>query len=119
MDVCFGGTFDPKIASTPDRGAEDMYELNSVAYFKKQMRFITRKYLTSGGKEYVSDGIPGRHSPFAAKFLEALRSYGGRDEFLSISEIKLYMERLPQEPRMGDFGNRFQPGSNFLFVVEK
>jgi len=120
MDACFGGTFDPTIAASGSRGNEELYtELNSVSYFKKKMRFVTRKYLTSGGKEYVSDGVPGLHSPFAAKFLEALRSYGGRDEFLTLSEINNYMERLPQEARSGSFG-RNQPGSDFLFVaVEK
>jgi hypothetical protein len=33
-------------------------------------------FLTSGGKEYLPDGRPGVHSPFASQILIALRTYG-------------------------------------------
>ena len=80
------------------------------------MKFKTRRYLTSGGKEYVPDGTPGHHSPFARKFLEALRSYGGQDHIITLAEMVLFFERLAPEPRYGEFGSN-EPGSDFLFIA--
>jgi len=113
MDVCFGGTFDPKIAH---RGSEKPTgEFNKNQYILRKMKHKTRQYLTSGGKEYVPDGRPGKHSPFARKFLEALRSGGGEDGVLTISETMTYVERVNPEPRHGEFGEN-EPGSKFLFI---
>lgn len=115
MDVCFGGTFDQKLASS--RGMDDgVYTEKSAAEFVTQkLMYKTRKFLTSGGKQYVSDGIPGQHSPFAKAFLEALRSKGGRDGILTLSEITPYVEKLKITPRAGEFGDN-APGSDFVFV---
>ena len=81
IDACFGGTFDPYISSAAHRGGAGIYdELENIEYINRKLKLRTRKFLTSGGKEYVSDGRPGQHSPFARKLLEALRSYGGEDK---------------------------------------
>lgn len=115
MDVCFGGTFDEVLAST--RGAEDeVYkEQNTNEFIARKLTLKTRKYLTSGGKTYVSDGIKGKHSPFAKSFIDALETQGGKDGILTISEIFGYVEKLKNPPRLGDFGSNL-PGSDFLFV---
>ena len=63
MDVCFGGTIDPVLAKA--RAEEDMDEKADKQYLVKKLTKRTRKYLTSGSKEYVSDGVAGKHSPFA------------------------------------------------------
>jgi hypothetical protein len=116
MDVCFGGTFDAALASS--RGAdEEVYKEQNVAEFiTRKLTYKTRRYLTSGGKTYVSDGIPGRHSPFAKNFLEALRSHGGKDGVLTLPELVTYVERLKIQPRFGEFGDN-APGSDFIFVA--
>lgn len=117
MDVCFGGTFDRGVAK---RGQEDgMYnDLTSTEFVERKLRYKTRLYVTSGGKNYVQDGRPGAHSPFARKFLEALRNYGGRDHVLTTQEIFNYLETLPMEPHKGEFeGN--EPGSDFVFVAKQ
>lgn len=117
MDVCFGGTFDRSVAK---RGADDdaMYaDLESSEFVERKLRFKTRLYFTSGGKNYVKDGRPGAHSPFARKFIESLRNYGGRDKVLTTQEIWSYLETLPMEPHRGEFeGN--EPGSDFVFVAK-
>jgi hypothetical protein len=116
MDVCFGGTFDAALASS--RGEEELYKEQNVAEFvTRKLTFKTRRFLTSGGKTYVSDGVPGQHSPFAKNFLEALRSHGGRDGVLTLPELYSYVERLKVQPRFGEFGDN-APGSDFLFVVK-
>lgn len=114
MDVCFGGTFDPVLASSRSAAYE---ETNDQEYLVKKLSKKTRKYLTSGGKEYVSDGIRGHHSPFAARFLEALKTNGGPDRILILDEIKLFMERLKTTPRFGEFGSD-EKGSDFVFVAQ-
>jgi hypothetical protein len=115
MDVCFGGTFDD---NANHRAAED--EIYSVAsqsdIIGRKLRFKTRKYLTSGGKEYVSDGIVGKHSPFAKQLLEALEKGMGRDGILTTAEILAFVETLKTAPQFGTFGSD-QLGSDFVFVV--
>ncbi len=114
MDVCFGGTFDPVLASNRATVYED---IDDQAYLVKKLSKKTRKYLTSGGKEYVSDGIRGSHSPFAKSMLEALKTKGGPDRILILDEIKLYMERLQTTPRFGGFAED-EKGSDFVFVAK-
>lgn len=117
MDVCFGGTFDRAVAK---RGADDdaMYaDIETAEFVERKLRYKTRLYFTSGGKNYVKDGRAGAHSPFARKFIEALRNYGGRDKVLTTQEIWGYLETLPMEPHRGEFeGN--EPGSDFVFVAK-
>jgi len=117
MDACFGGTFDQAIAK---RGADDDDYLGfnpevQADLIKRKLQYKSRIYLTSGGKEYVSDGRPGRHSPFATHFLEALRSGGGRMRVLTTSMIFSFVEAAKQVPKYGTFGDN-EPGSEFIFV---
>ncbi len=113
MDVCFGGTFDPYLASS--RGNEESAQAERAYFIKRKLNSKTRLYLTSGGKEYVPDGRPGQHSPFARKFLEALSTYGGADRILTYKEILGVVESVIPEPRYGEFGDN-QPGSDFIFI---
>lgn len=114
MDVCFGGTFDPHIAS---RGTDVYSNITKSEFIERKLAHKTRLYLTSGGKEYVPDGRPGEHSPFVRKFLEALRSYGGEDGILTTGEIFNYVDKVVPQPRIGEFGNN-EPGSDFIFVAK-
>jgi hypothetical protein len=117
MDVCFGGTFDAALASSRG-GEEEVYrEQGKAEFITRKLTYKTRRYLTSGGKTYVSDGIPGKHSPFAKNFIEALRSRGGRDGILTLPELYTYVERLKIQPRFGEFGDN-APGSDFIFIVK-
>ncbi|MBY0434445.1 MAG: caspase family protein, partial [Cyclobacteriaceae bacterium] len=117
MDVCFGGTFDPVIARA--RSAETYAEQSETEFLVRKLSYKTRKYLTSGGKEYVSDGVAGKHSPFALRIIQALKENGGgKDRVLTISEIKTYVEKLPNEPRFGSFGDD-NPASDFVFVAKQ
>jgi hypothetical protein len=115
VDACFGGTIDPLIAAT-SRGDDTYGDVSKAEFIRRKMQFKTRRFLTSGGKEYVSDGRPGEHSPFVRRFLEALRSYGGSDGVLTINEILQYEEKAIPQPRAGEFGNN-EPGSDFVFIA--
>lgn len=111
MDVCFGGTLDPVIA----RSRSTSFEVSEREMLARKFSYKTRKYLTSGGKEYVPDGRPGAHSPFAAMFISALRSKGGSDRILTLTEIRLALEKMKQLPRFGSFGDD-ETLSDFVFV---
>jgi WD40 repeat protein len=115
VDACFGGTFDPLIAAA-DRGEDEYSQVTKTEFIERKLRFKTRRFLTSGGKEYVPDGRPGQHSPFTRRLLEAFRSYGGKDGVLTLGEIMLYVETVKPEPRAGEFGTN-DPGSDFLFIA--
>lgn len=115
VDACFGGTFDPLIAAN-QRGESEYAEATKSEFIQRKMKFKTRRFLTSGGKEYVPDGRPGQHSPFTRRFLEALRSYGGKDGVLTLNEIFSFVEKVKPEPRAGEFGTN-EPGSDFIFVA--
>ncbi len=116
MDVCFGGTFDPVLASG-SRAAGMYADVSDREFIKRKKQYISRLYLTSGGKEYVPDGRPGHHSPFARKILEALRNYGGEDKILTINELLHFIEKVEPQPRFGEFGDN-EPGSDFLLITE-
>lgn len=119
MDVCFGGTFDEALASA--RGQDDENEVyreqSQAEFLTRKLLYKTRRYLTSGGKTYVSDGIAGKHSPFAKSFLEALASQGGKDGILTIQELYSFVEKLKNPPKLGAFGDN-AIGSDFLFLVK-
>ncbi|TFH27190.1 MAG: hypothetical protein E4H10_04675 [Bacteroidia bacterium] len=117
MDVCFGGTFDPHLASL-HRGASSAYaDVSTEDFVERKMKYKTRLYLTSGGNEYVPDGRPGFHSPFARRFIESLRYYGGDDGVLTTAEILQFVEKVNPQPRFGEFGDN-EPGSDFILIVK-
>lgn len=115
MDVCFGGSFDQRIGAGGHRGGDEYAEISAADFRKRKLKYRTRRYLTSGGKEYVPDGRPGQHSPFARKILEALRSYGGKQGYLTIGKISEFVEKVTPEPRAGEFGTN-EPGSDFVLI---
>jgi uncharacterized caspase-like protein len=117
LDSCFGGTFDPKWSGTGQRGNVPG-QVSVQEFIHRKLRYPTRRYLTSGGKDYVPDGQPGHHSPFMRAFLEALRTYGGRDGVVTIEDIYSHMQMLQPEPHQNEFGTN-EPGSDFLFVAIK
>ena len=115
MDVCFGGTIDPKMQKT--RAADLAYE--DSQFLVKKLTKRTRKFLTSGSKEYVPDGEPGKHSPFAEKFIMALNEIGGAPgRVMSTAQMVPYFLRLSTEPRFGSFGTD-DPASDFIFVARQ
>ena len=117
VDACFSGAFDPTVAQF-NRGRSPNRIPNNVSkkeVIKQTLAYKSRWYLTSGGKEYVSDGAPNQHSPFTRRILDALRSGGGQLGILTLDDIRSYVEKATPEPRVGEFGTN-APGSNFLFI---
>ena len=118
IDACFGGTIDRRIADSGSRGQEQYALLSLPELVSRKSALTTRKFVTSGGKEYVPDGLPGHNSPFTAHLLEALRTYGGKRGYLTINGILTEVEAVHPQPVWGDWG-RDEPGSEFLFIPKE
>jgi tetratricopeptide (TPR) repeat protein len=117
MDACYSGTFDRRVGEAGSRGVDSYANFPLPDLFANKVKLATRKYLTSGGKDYVPDGAPGHHSPFAAHFLGALRSYGGSQGFLTFNNLLTSVEQTNPPPYWGEFGDN-EPGSEFFFVAK-
>ena len=110
LDTCYSGTFDKRIRTRGE--LNDLQEELTREDITRKLRYTTRRYLTSGGKEQVPDD-----SQFIRQLLAALRSRGGRDNILTIDEILVYLENVENpKPREGEFGNN-EPGSDFPFFA--
>ncbi len=115
MDVCFGGTLDPTFDKVR---AQDAYEEASESdILVRKLSQRTRKFLTSGSKEYVSDGVEGKHSPFAALFIQALKETGGKNgRIMTLYDLYPYFQKLKTETRFGKFSEKDGSTSDFVFV---
>ena len=120
VDACFSGAFDAPVNQfNRARGVNRVpNDVTKKQFIKQSLAYKTRWYLTSGDKEYVSDGHPNQHSPFTRRVLDALRSAGGgKHGILTLEDIGRYVEKAKPQPRAGEFGSN-APGSNFLFIRE-
>lgn len=116
LDVCFGGTFDKQVSKF-GRSADAYTNISKDAFIRRAMQFKSRLFITSGSKEYVSDGDPGKHSPFAYNILDVLRSQSMINGYATFNMLVQAVERLQTTPRYGDFGDN-EPGSEFIFNVQ-
>ena len=115
LDACYSGTIDPRLEQAGSRGT-DIYAENSLPeLFQKKVGKTTRKYLTSGEKDYVSDGIPGHHSPFVKHLLDVLGHYGENPGFLTLANVIAAMQMSKPVPHASDWGQN-DPASEFFFI---
>jgi tetratricopeptide (TPR) repeat protein/TolB-like protein len=118
MDACYSGAFDRRIQEGASRGSDSYANLTFPELFSKKTVLSTRKFLTSGGKDYVPDGLPGHHSPFAAHLLEELRTYGRNHGYLTFANLLTAVEGTNPQPFWGEWGEN-EPGSEFFFVSKQ
>lgn len=117
FDVCYGGTFDEKVSKKSYKVNEQKTGNAQENYINKKLEHHTRVYISSGNKNTVPDGYKGEHSPFAIRFLEALRTKGGISGILTKSRLFSFVEGLDSEPIMGGFGDD-EPGSEFILIAK-
>ncbi len=117
LDVCFGGTFDERVARNEGRNRNTEYEdISDKSFFAEKLKIKTRLLLTSGGKDVVPDGYKGQHSPFALRLLQALNARGGSSKVLTAADLHKFVKKLPSGPLLGSFGdNNFK--SEFLLLA--
>jgi|GEM_PF-1217478 len=125
MDVCFGGKMFDKTEKHEYHNVNDGYNVSPDEFVKRQLQISCRQFLTSGGNNYVADGVAGNHSPFASRFLFALEEAATKNEFLTASEIMDYLRTMrtigndkKSFPRYGFFGGD-KDGEYVLKVMKK
>lgn len=134
LDVCYGGSLSQGLVTQSDSrkcNPSMEYEKHLWPYNVSQGSAVIRNlncsnrvYMTSGGYEYVDDGIAGSHSPFAGSLLDVLQN-----NTLSVlyandvySGIKRRLDDAGdptmQSPTYGRFGLD-NNGTDFIFVRKK
>lgn len=126
LDVCYGGTFDNYFATEDQvafrgdslsRGARIADATSPTAFVFEKLKPQTRLYLSSGGKETVSDGRKGEHSPFARHLIAKLEEAAQSDyKVLTVTELKVFLERQNLRVKMGPFAAN-ESNSDFLFIA--
>jgi TPR repeat protein len=119
LDACYAGTIDRDVATGTSRGAalesseRRILEQNAA----RRAQYVSRQFLTSGGKEYVPDGDPGAHSPFAGALLGSLRDAAAAGIPLTFDQLRgeLAGAAIQPMPRHGSMRGH-EPGGDFLFV---
>jgi uncharacterized caspase-like protein len=89
---------------------DETSEISNGELVHEKLRYVSRQYLVSGGREPVPD-----QSAFAAKIIEMLNQAATSGEVLSATQLYSRMERLKPQPHEENFG-RYEPWSDFLFV---
>lgn len=117
MDVCFGGTFDKRLAEDrgKTRGDERPPEVADFEMVSRAQDKRTRRVITSGGKVSVPDGRPGSHSPFASRLLSFFDN--GQPKVKTYFDLVASLQRLQVQPFDSEFGDDL-PGSNFFFLAK-
>jgi tetratricopeptide (TPR) repeat protein len=113
MDVCFGGKMFDKQQRNRYVNINDGHGKTPEEFINQYLDIPCRQFLTSGGNNYVSDGTPGAHSPFASRFIRALED-GAADpqkKYITASEVMDYLRNMStigndwkSFPRYGSFG---------------
>jgi hypothetical protein len=114
VDACFSGTIDSRL--TLHRGSLPGNSMSPHEIVLRAEKYKTRLFLTSGGKEYVSDGRPGHHSPFVRRLLDLLRKSGVEGRMVRFSNMVGRVEDLRESGPLHGEMESHEPGGDFLFV---
>lgn len=128
IDACYSGSIQqatgPVNASQCDFKIpinwKNMYmALSNEQYIQRNMQCTTRRYITSGGKDYkVPDGEKGKHSPFANVLINKLNKGDKSDGIITFTELLPDLSYENPSPHSGSFGIDGQTG-DFIFIEKR
>lgn len=128
IDACYSGSIQKAINfkdkddcnyTVPINWKNLYSKISDEQYIKRNIACPTRRYITSGGSSYtVPDGEKGKHSPFAAYFIDKLRKGDPTDGIVSFTEFLPDLGRITPKPRQGRFGNDSET-SEFMFIAKQ
>ena len=149
LDVCYGGTFDEKIALNENPltkgGGPSIKGIQQTLKLADTLKVKTRWYLSAGEKEEVlAETVTGEHSPFASSLVSILKGPDGilDDDVLTIPEIERHLPSLVdaevdkkmkaykqetgwtgewqnQTPASGPFGSAKAADKAFVFIKRR
>ena len=123
LDVCYGGTFDLRVAlgsGAPDRSRSDPGSLRVL--LKEYAQYPSRLVFASVGRTTTSDGPAGSHSPFMASLLLSLSRPGPNgvvslDRLFMTSQEALSTQTV-QRPASFEAHLPHHPNGTFLFIED-
>jgi hypothetical protein len=127
LDICHGGVFDETVLGKQrDNPASAITNRNVLELLKDKSQLVTRKVLSSVGKESAFDGRAGKHSPFATYLLKILNARGGTEGIVTLSDIYALLQKaslnetetLKISPHIAGFGAN-DPMSEFILIPAK
>jgi hypothetical protein len=120
MDSCFSGALDPKVADsgTRDDRVNSLYAPRPLAQvITLQMKYPTRRYITSGGKEYVPDGRPGEHSPFTRALLQTLVHDADEHGYTRWRDLQAGLEAVQPTPHWDKLDERDDLNGDIILLT--
>ncbi len=122
LDVCYGGTFDYRVAVGGNADAVRSDTLGLRRAVRDYARVGSRLVFASVGKALASDGPAGAHSPFARALLSVLRASNttGVVELDDIFDVmRKGNDALPvQRPMSFESERAHDPQGTFLFIEQ-
>ncbi|HSK13250.1 MAG TPA: caspase family protein [Phnomibacter sp.] len=129
LDVCHAGTFDESVLGGVTRentSNQALLQRNVNQFVMEKGKYVTRKVLTSVGKQPAFDGLVGGHSPFATYLLKLLYAAGGEIGLITASDLFSSLQKagLNEEsdmrihPHQAGFGNH-EPEAEFILLPVK
>jgi hypothetical protein len=123
LDVCYGGTFDLRVAmggGAPDRSRSDPESLRRL--LKDYAQYPSRQVFASVGRATTTDGPAGSHSPFMSTLLMTL-SRPGNNGVVSLDRIFLAVQDARpgtplQRPTSFEAATAHHPNGTFLFIED-
>jgi uncharacterized caspase-like protein len=118
MDACYSGLLDSDLSSENKASPMEEMPRNLKGFVEEKLNYETRRMITAGGAVQVSDGIKGKHSPFASNLLGSFRA--GDPETLPLVTIEYILGNLQSNETVVHNAVFLSndPGSNFLFFYQ-
>lgn len=117
VDACFAGTLDRRIVASNMRGSDPYVRSTLPELLARKELIRTRLYITSGGKTFVPDGVPGHHSPFVKALLSTFVHAADTKGYLTLNDIREGLYDVKPEPHTGDIQDENDAEADFLLLT--
>ncbi|MDQ3110904.1 MAG: caspase family protein [Bacteroidota bacterium] len=117
LDACYSGTFDEDaMAANRELAPDKKINLDKLRLVRERMQYGFKGYIASG-IEPVSDGTPGKHSPFMNSLLDCLRNGFTENYVVTFSTLSAAVEKTTTPVPRCSIINK-EPGGDFLFIPQ-
>ncbi len=120
LDACYSGTFDEDVLVSTRGAVQDntKKDLDKLRLISQKMQYPFKGYISSGGKETVSDGKPGEHSPFMSSILDCLRNGYAVNDVITYRDLSATLEKITTPAPVSKM-IAGESGGDFLFIPQE